>query len=75
MCPFCEPHDAQIFATSALAYALWDAYPVSTGHALLVPKRHVEQFFDLTVEERTALLELLDAAKGASLGTLQAGCL
>jgi diadenosine tetraphosphate (Ap4A) HIT family hydrolase len=63
MCPFCEPDDTHIFATSALAYALWDAYPVSAGHALLLPKRHVEQFFDLTLEEKAALFHLLDAAR------------
>jgi diadenosine tetraphosphate (Ap4A) HIT family hydrolase len=42
-----------------------DAYPVSRGHTLIIPKRHVGSFFHLTDEERVALLALLSSAKGA----------
>ena len=40
-----------------------DSYPVSPGHSLVIPKRHVGSFFDTTDSERTAVLALLDLAK------------
>ena len=43
--------------------ALWDGFPVSPGHALVVPQRHVAGWFDATREERAALLDALDVAK------------
>lgn len=45
------------------AIVIRDAYPVSPGHTLVVPARHVASFFDTTPGERTAMLDLLDAAK------------
>ena len=44
---------------------LWDAYPVTPGHALLIPTRHVNTWFDATTEERVALLRGIDAARTA----------
>jgi diadenosine tetraphosphate (Ap4A) HIT family hydrolase len=40
-----------------------DAHPVSPGHALIIPVRHVESFFETTSEERAALMEALDWAR------------
>jgi diadenosine tetraphosphate (Ap4A) HIT family hydrolase len=40
-----------------------DGYPISPGHTLIIPKRHIGSFFETTNEERQALLELLDWAK------------
>lgn len=45
------------------AIAVRDAFPVSQGHTLVIPQRHVQSFFDTTPAERVALLELLDKAK------------
>ena len=46
-------------------HAVWihDAHPVSPGHSLVVPKRHVESFFETTPAERDAMLSLLDGAR------------
>ncbi|HKK30159.1 MAG TPA: HIT family protein, partial [Alphaproteobacteria bacterium] len=41
----------------------WDRYPVSPGHALLVPRRHVAGWFDASQEEQQALVAALEAAK------------
>jgi len=49
-CIFCHP-DREILAESALSRAFLDAFPVSPGHALVVPKRHVVTVFDLSDEE------------------------
>jgi superfamily II DNA or RNA helicase/diadenosine tetraphosphate (Ap4A) HIT family hydrolase len=44
---------------------LWDAYPVTPGHALLIPTRHVKTWFETTMEERIALLRGIDVARAA----------
>lgn len=41
--------------------AVPDGFPVSPGHALLIPRRHLGSFFDLNKDERADLLDLLDA--------------
>ena len=42
-----------------------DGYPVSEGHALIIPKRHVQSFFELKAIEKAAVLQALDEAKEA----------
>jgi diadenosine tetraphosphate (Ap4A) HIT family hydrolase len=63
MCPFCSPDASRVVATAPLAFARRDAYPVSPGHTLIVPRRHVGSFFDASDDERTALLDLLARTK------------
>ena len=60
-CPFCHPDGTLL--ENALAYAKPDKYPVNPGHLLIIPKRHVADFFRTTEAEKTALLSLLDEAK------------
>jgi diadenosine tetraphosphate (Ap4A) HIT family hydrolase len=62
-CPFCALLDHQTIERNALAMAVRDGFPVARGHSLIVPRRHVSSFFELTVDERLAILELLDRAK------------
>ena len=62
-CPFCTLDSSRIIAANGLAVVLYDAYPVSPGHSLMVPKRHIASFFEATREEQTALLDLLTAMK------------
>ena len=63
MCPFCAPDASRIVGETPLAFALRDAFPVSPGHTLIVPRRHIASFFDATDDERTALLDLLARMK------------
>lgn len=60
-CPFCQP-DAQLLGND-LAYVRFDRNPVTPGHCLIIPFRHVADFFATTTEERQAMLSLADAAK------------
>lgn len=60
-CPFCRP-DAMLLQ-NGLAYVLEDRFPVNPGHLLLIPHRHVADFFQLDAAEQTALLELLQQGK------------
>ena len=63
VCPFCElPAERVLFRNDA-AVAVRDAYPVTLGHTLAIPFRHVASFFDATQPERDAMLALLDLAK------------
>jgi diadenosine tetraphosphate (Ap4A) HIT family hydrolase len=60
-CPFCNPK--KIVFSNALAFAMYDKYPVSSGHMLIIPKRHVANFFDTTLEEKLAIFEIIDQCK------------
>jgi diadenosine tetraphosphate (Ap4A) HIT family hydrolase len=60
-CPFCHP-DGILFEND-LVYAKPDKYPVNPGHLLIIPRRHVADFFLTTEAEKIALLLLLDKAK------------
>lgn len=62
-CPFCDPSERSRVLEDELCYATWDSYPVSDGHLLLVPFRHVNDYFSATDAEKTSLWTLLDRAK------------
>jgi diadenosine tetraphosphate (Ap4A) HIT family hydrolase len=62
-CPFCTAPTDRILHGNTHAIVLRDAFPISRGHTLIVPRRHVGSFFEATAEERVALLALLDEAK------------
>ena len=58
-CPFCSPVAAEIVLENLLCYSRYDMYPVGKGHLLIVPFRHVANFFELTQDERKAAFELV----------------
>lgn len=60
-CPFCEILEAVL--GNDLAYARYDKFPVTPGHLLILPRRHVKTWFDARPEEQRALLALLDEGK------------
>lgn len=62
-CPFCTPTADRIFHAGKLTLGLWDAFPVSPGHALLVPKRHVASWFEAASEEQAELLAGVELAR------------
>ena len=66
-CPFCSPDPEAIFLEEELVLGLWDRYPVSPGHALLVPRRHVAGWFDASEPEQAALTRALEKARAAIL--------
>jgi len=61
-CPFCTPPADQIVLQGAQAMVLWDTHPVSPGHVLIVPRRHVGSLFESTHAERDEMLRLTDEA-------------
>lgn len=60
-CPFCATEGHVLANEHALAR--WDANPVTPGHLLVTTRRHVADFFEITDDERWALLDLLQQAK------------
>ena len=62
-CPFCPPTPDEILIERPLAFLQRDVRPLTKGHALVIPRRHVATFFETTPEERHTMLELLDEAK------------
>lgn len=57
-CPFCGL-DGYVVGANATCYARLDKDPVAPGHTLIVPKRHVESYFDLTPDEASAAHQML----------------
>lgn len=57
-CLFCEAKSRWL-DSNQLAFVIADRYPVSNGHSLIIPKRHVSDYFDLYMPERNAVEELI----------------
>jgi diadenosine tetraphosphate (Ap4A) HIT family hydrolase len=54
-CIFCNPYrKISLLTESATAYAMFDGYPLSKGHVLIVPKRHISNYFELPQKEQSA---------------------
>lgn len=55
-CPFCNlAKEVELITETASSVAFLDSFPVNIGHTLIVPKRHVANYFDLTIREQRAL--------------------
>lgn len=59
-CVFCSLPRERTRAENDHALWILDGFPVSPGHSLVIPKRHVASFFEVTEAERLALLSMLD---------------
>ena len=62
-CIFCNLDESRVEIENNLALSFKDLYPVTKGHSLVIPKRHVQSFFDLEKDEKKAILELLELQK------------
>ena len=79
-CIFCKINNEELQFENSLAYSSIDSYPVSKFHSLIIPKRHVETYFELSNEEIHACNELIlktkekilkqdSSVKGFNIGT------
>tara|TARA_B100000683_G_scaffold101418_1_gene100250 strand:- start:202 stop:600 length:399 start_codon:yes stop_codon:yes gene_type:complete len=79
-CLFCNIKESGCAHENSLAYASYDSYPVSEYHCLIIPKRHIKDYFDLSNEELVACNDLIKiikkeikdkdpSVKGFNLGT------
>lgn len=63
-CPFCLNNlTSEIILENNFSYAIYDKFPVSKGHILIIPKKHNSNYFDLSLEEQKECLILLNNAK------------
>jgi diadenosine tetraphosphate (Ap4A) HIT family hydrolase len=60
-CPFCKASEEVL--RNDLAFAIYDRAPVTPGHVLIIPRRHVADWFDTTPQEKTAMLALLEQSR------------
>jgi diadenosine tetraphosphate (Ap4A) HIT family hydrolase len=60
-CELCVP--ASVMAENDAAYARFDSNSLAPGHVIVVPRRHVADFFDMTAAEQAAVLSLLNEAR------------
>ena len=62
-CPFCTLPESRVIDRTPLGLVIRDGFPISPGHTLIIPMRHVGSFFELEAAERSELLDLLDRSK------------
>ena len=62
-CLFCNIKESGCAHENELAYASYDSYPVSKYHCLIIPKRHIKDYFDLSNDELVACNELIQIIK------------
>jgi diadenosine tetraphosphate (Ap4A) HIT family hydrolase len=62
-CPFCTLPKERIIHLNNSGIVIRDGYPISLGHTLIIPHRHIGSFFDLQSEERDSLFSLLEESK------------
>lgn len=63
ICPFCCLAADRLVLEDEFSLVIRDGFPVSEGHTLIIPRRHVQSFFETTHEERSSLLAMLGMAK------------
>lgn len=60
-CHFCNPSfERELITETATVYAIFDKYPVSNGHALIIPKQHIPNYFNLPEKTKTACWIVVD---------------
>lgn len=64
-CPFCQIDLSRVVLSNDVAYSVLDAFPVSPGHTLIIPRSHVASVYDLSPVEQGALWELTRAVREA----------
>ena len=62
-CLFCNISKKEFIFENVLAFASYDSYPVSKHHCLIIPKRHIKDFFDLTEAELIACNSIISLTK------------
>ena len=66
-CLFCDSKKSGIAHENDLAYSSYDSYPVSDHHCLIIPKRHIKDYFDMTNDELIACNDLIQIVKNEIL--------
>jgi len=62
-CIFCDIDPKRIIMENHFCVGIYDDFPVTDGHMLIIPKRHIENYFDLTTQEKVAMDKMTIEAK------------
>jgi diadenosine tetraphosphate (Ap4A) HIT family hydrolase len=62
-CLFCNRAQFKELSSNKSAYAIYDNYPVFPGHILIITKRHISSWFDISSEEKLDMLAMIDSLK------------
>lgn len=62
-CPFCNIKKSDVIEESEYFFAKLDGYPLTDGHTLIISKRHVANYFDLTEAEQIDMIKFLNTVK------------
>lgn len=63
-CPFCAPSEHTVLERSSYGFVLPDRHPVTRGHTIVVPQRHVASIFELPTSEQQDLWALVEVVRG-----------
>ncbi|ORU93950.1 MAG: diadenosine tetraphosphate hydrolase [Cycloclasticus sp. symbiont of Poecilosclerida sp. N] len=66
-CLFCNMTKGRVIAENDYAYVIYDGFPVTECHSLIIPKRHTDEYFGLTQDELLACDSLLRSMKARIL--------
>lgn len=62
-CPFCQLPPERIWESNKAAILVRDDYPLTAGHSLILPRRHIGSIFDATEAELRALWQLIQRGR------------
>jgi diadenosine tetraphosphate (Ap4A) HIT family hydrolase len=62
-CPFCHPEESRIVLRNKVGFVLRDGFPVTPGHLLIVPNKHIRHYFEADPAEKRELWALVEEAK------------
>jgi diadenosine tetraphosphate (Ap4A) HIT family hydrolase len=62
-CPFCTLKPTRVWAENEVGFGVYDEFPITEGHSLVVPKKHVSSIFDLSMVEQAALWALVNEVR------------
>jgi diadenosine tetraphosphate (Ap4A) HIT family hydrolase len=62
-CPFCEVPPERVLEARVYAFTVLDSYPVSPGHSLIIPRRHVANLLELTPAEIRDIVRLIGSSR------------
>ena len=62
-CIFCNIEKERIINENEVAFAIYDSFPVSQGHILVIPKKHINNYFEADSQTKEQLWKLVDECK------------
>ena len=67
-CPFRKPDQQRIWFDDEIAFVLWDTFPITKSHPLVIPKQHAESLYDFPEETQDALWKLVAEVRSRLMG-------